>query len=84
MSDLSAMVRKNIFKLSGRFLAAALCTAFVLSFGGCREISEEPVTSPSESVVISTEMTEGEFFSTVYESLNDDEKQLYDKICSAV
>ncbi len=62
----------------------ALCAAAALSFGGCRKISEEPVSDSSGSVVISPEITEGEFVSPVYEMLSDEEKQLYDKIREAV
>lgn len=78
------MFGKNKLKLPGRLLIAVLCTAFALSFGGCREISEEPVTDTTNSVVISPEMTEGVSVSPVYESLTDEEKILYDKIRSAV
>lgn len=59
-----------------------LCAAAV--FGGCRKISEEPVEGPSDSVVISPQVAEGEFVSPVYEMLSDEEKLLYDKICTAV
>lgn len=67
-----------------RIIAAVLCAAVALSFGGCRRISEEPVTDTSDSVVISPDALEGEFVSPVYENLNDEEKQLYDKIREAV
>lgn len=67
-----------------RIIAAVLCAAVALSFGGCRRISEEPVTDTSDSVVISPDALEGEFVSPVYENLNDEERQLYDKIREAV
>ena len=69
---------------ASRFAALVLCAAVALSFGGCREISEEPAEGTTDSVVISPEITEGEFVSPVYESLTDEEKQLYDKIREAV
>ena len=69
---------------ASRFAALVLCAAVALSFGGCREISEEPAEGTTDSVVISPEITEGEFVSPVYDNLNDEEKQLYDKIREAV
>lgn len=77
-------MKKNKFKLQGRLIAALLCAAAVLSFGGCRKISEEAVTGTEGSVVISPEITEGEFVSPVYADLSDEEKRLYDKIKNAV
>lgn len=82
------MMKISKLKFSGslfsRLPAMVLCAAVVLSSGGCREVSEEPVTDTSDSVVISPEITEGEFVSPVYESLTDEEKQLYDMIRDAV
>lgn len=77
---------KKIGKLNlyGRLIAAALCAAVPVSLGGCRKISEEPVTGTTDISVVSPEVTGGEFVSPVYESLSDEEKQLYDKICGAV
>lgn len=78
------MMKIGKFKLSCRSFIAVLCAAAVLSFGGCRRISEEPATDTSDSVVISPDTLEGEFVSPVYENLNDEERQLYDKIREAV
>ncbi|MCM1329371.1 MAG: hypothetical protein NC253_08000 [Ruminococcus sp.] len=71
-------------KTYARIISAVLCAAAALTLGGCREISEEPVESPASSTVISPENTEGEFVSPVYELLSEEEKELYDRIYSAV
>lgn len=77
-------MKSKRIKLPVRAISAILCAAAVLSFGGCREISEEPVDGTGGSVIISPEIGGGEFVSPVYEMLTAEEKELYDKIYSAV
>lgn len=75
---------RSLRRSAVRTAVMALYAAAALSFGGCQEISEEPVTGTADSMVISPEITEGEFVSPVYNTLSDEEKQIYDKICGAV
>lgn len=82
--DLLDMIKKKKLKMKRRLLSLILCTAAALCCCGCRRVSEEPAGTDAGSIVISPEITEGEFVSPVYESLTEEEKLLYDKIRGAV